>query len=133
MRPIRTRVLAAAAVTISAAAVLNPFLPGVAHAAPASVDQSKLALARALAVSFQDSRWAGAVRTALSHGGVDALTLARQSGTAGAARFRRAAEPANAAILATKGLPAGTGSVIRVWAAGAPTGVISLVAAEPSD
>jgi Protein of unknown function (DUF3103) len=133
MRPIRTRVLAAAAVTISAAAVLNPIFPGVAHAAPASVNQSKLALARALALSFQDSRWAGTVRTALSNGGVDALTLARQSGTAGAAGFRRAAEPANAAILAAKGLPADTGSVIQVWVAGAPNGAISLVAAEPSD
>jgi hypothetical protein len=130
MRPIRTRVLAVAAATISAAAVL----PGVAEAAPAvpTISQAKLTLARALAVSFQDSRWAGAVRTALSHGGVDALTLARQSGTAGAAGFRRAAEPANKAILSAKGLPADTGSVVRVWAAG-PVGVITLVAAEATD
>jgi len=132
MRPIRTRVLASAAVTISAAAVLNPFLPGVAHAAPTSVDQVKLTVARALAVSFQDSSWAGSVRAALSHGEVDALTLARQSRTAGAAGFRRAAEPANAAILAAKGLPADTGPVLQVRSAG-PVGAIAAVAAEPND
>jgi hypothetical protein len=130
MRPIRTRVLAVAAATICAAAVL----PGVADAAPAvpTISQAKLTLARALAASFQDSRWAGAVRSALSHGDVDALTLARRSGTAGGAGFRRAAEPANKAILAAKGLPADTGSVIRAWAAG-PAGAISLVAAEATD
>jgi len=128
------------AVTAVAAVAAVPQLAGGAVAAPsrqataAEVGKAKTALARSLAVSLADVRWADRVRADLATGTVDPLVLASRSAGAAAARFRAAAEAANRTILAAKGLPATTGSILQLRLAGdaAAPGPV-LVAAEVND
>jgi hypothetical protein len=96
-------------------------LPAPAHALPRVVGV-KESLARTLAASLTDRAWSRTLR-----GGTDALAAAP-------AGVGAAFADANARILAAKGLPAGTGSVLEIRVAGGRAGApIALVAAERSD
>jgi hypothetical protein len=101
------------------------------------VGRAKTALARTLALSLADARWAGQLRTALSAGDVDPLALARRAaGASGGAAtsVRAAAAEANRGVLAAKGLPASTGSILELRLAGkAAAQGIDLVAVEVDD
>jgi DUF3103 family protein len=128
------------AVTAVTAVIAVPQLAGGAVAAPSrqvtatEVGNAKTALARSLAVSLADARWADQVRAGMVAGTLDPLVLASRSAGAAAAGFRAAAETANRTIIRAKGLPATTGSILQLRLAGdaAAAGPI-LVAAEVND
>jgi hypothetical protein len=127
-----SRVLRSAVATATVLTGLTT-LPPPAHAAPLRVADVTQSLAQALATSLSDAAWAGTLRTRLDAGTHDALSLAAAGNSPGAARFRTAAANANAAVLAAKGLPATTGSILEVRLAGRGASTIALVAAERPD
>jgi hypothetical protein len=144
-RQIRVRSVTSTAVvaTVLAGVLLAPPSGAGAATAPAQgkataeeVVRAKTALARALAVSLNDTGWAHLIRTSLAAGHVDPLAVARGSAGVTAARFRAAAEAANRTIRAAKGLPPSTGSILELRLAGgdpAARGAVQLVAVEVGD
>jgi hypothetical protein len=90
-------------------------------------------LARSLARSLADANVRGPLDAAVESGSVDLLTA--EPGTAFAGQARKA----NARVLVAKGLPASSGSVLRVrladpsMAASLRDGALPLVAATPTD
>jgi hypothetical protein len=128
-------VAAALVAVLAGSALPRPAVAAPSRPAPSArtVAEAKTELARALARSLRDSTWSATVRAALRAGTVDPLALARGSRSRAAGDFLAVAEPANSAILAAKGLPATTGSVLDLRLATGSAGAIRFVAAEIGD
>ncbi|MFI1394869.1 DUF3103 family protein [Streptomyces sp. NPDC020681] len=97
-------------------------------------------LARQTAASLGDTRWSAQLRSAsLGTAAVDLLRLSERSTARAGLRMETAAAEANKDLVAAKGLPAGTGSLLRIkladpsMRAALAKGARPLVAAAASD
>ncbi|GAA3090774.1 hypothetical protein GCM10017562_72200 [Streptomyces roseofulvus] len=116
-----------------AIAVATPAATGAAKVSPVAAAED--AAARALARSFADSAWRAEAGSAVAGGAETGLgALAETSRTRAAASLATVVAAADRAVVAAKGLPAGTGGLLTVTLAGARgSGRAPLVAVEPSD